>query len=170
MHSREDLYRRAIRELQEEVDAKERRTKAATRKLAATREEIAALNDRLAAQQERYIAGGAAAGPAAPSVDGGASDAAAPAPPPAPLSRLALHATVAAAAAGLWWFCQEDHPAVHWKLVFSFSGPLIWYYLSWATSRRAGPTPVPLMCGAWFLLGYVTAHGMGADHSLHELP
>lgn len=155
MHSREDLYRRAIRELQEDLDAKDSDRRKALRKLRTTRDEINALGERLAEAQAAYGASAAAVGD-----DGGGSGA-------LPGRGLGVHATVVAATAAVWAFSQSDHAALHWKLVFTMFFPLLWVYVSWLAAAAGGGgggsarPPLLLLGGAWFLVGFATALTLG---------
>ena len=54
LHAREDLYRKAIRELQEEIHAKDSDRKRAMRKLKTTKEEIAHLTESLSFLRREY--------------------------------------------------------------------------------------------------------------------
>ena len=42
------------------------------------------------------------------------------------LSRLGLHMSMAALLASVWWFYQQDFPAIQRKLVFTFLFPVGW--------------------------------------------
>ena len=150
MHTREDLYRRAIRELQEELDAKDTDRKKALKKLRATKEEIALLSDQLAELQSVYEGtsnGGGGHG-------GSSSELAVVG------SSFLVHGTMLATSTAVWWFSQVDHAALHWKLVFSFFFPLLWLYVSRITGggggNRGGP-PLLLLASAWFLGGFAIA-------------
>lgn len=147
MHTREDLYRRAIRELQEELDAKDSDRKKALRKLRVTKDEIASLTDRLAELQAAYEStngeGGSNHGGRGVPTNGGS---------------FLVHTSVIATSAAVWWFSQIDHAALHWKLVFSMFFPLLWIYVSWVAGggNRRG-YPMLLLMSAWFLAGFAVA-------------
>lgn len=118
MHAREDLYRRAIRELQDELDAKDSDRKRALKKLKSTKEEISQLTDRLSTLQQEYHSSAAVAA-ASRGQGGGAA-------PSGSMhgARLAVHGTFVIVVASVWWFCQKEHPALAWKLVFSMFFPV----------------------------------------------
>ena len=162
MHSREDLYRRAIRELQDELDAKDSDRKKALRKLKSTKDEINQLTGKLTHLQAAYESNEANV---AASLHSGRTPTPATrsAPTAAVAAGISVHATVAAAAASVWWFSQTDHAALQWKLVFAMFFPLLWVYVSWMAGdrrRRAGP-PLLLLTMTWFLIGFACALTLG---------
>lgn len=117
MHTREDLYRRAIRELQDEIDTKEGDRKKALRKLKATKDEISQLSLQLTelhhnfeAQQDYYQLSNDPSG----SFKGTSTH----------QHAIIVHLTFAIMTSSLWWFCQADHAALQWKLVFSMYFPV----------------------------------------------
>jgi hypothetical protein len=184
MHTREDLYRRAIRELQEELDAKDSDRKKALRKLKSTKNEIEVLTDRLTELQAAYQAtittpGGAGRGGAnegeythqhenidhSPSTSSTSTK--------SMNNVVGVHVTVLLSAGAVWWFSQIDHAALHWKLVFSMFFPLLWAYVSWTAAgesstnsgsgspRKRRETPLLMLCAAWFLIGFAVALSLG---------
>lgn len=184
MHTREDLYRRAIRELQEELDTKDSDRKKALKKLRSTKNEIELLTERLTELQAAYHASitggrhhdteedytGAGGHYIRPSLDSKGSRR---------LGSVGVHATVLSAVGAVWWFSQTDHAALHWKLVFSMFFPLLWAYVSWMAvkegirgnsssnssnaerSIRHRESPLLLLCAAWFLVGFAVALSLG---------
>lgn len=116
MHSREDLYRRAIRELQDELESKDSDRRKAIRKLKSNKEEIAQLTDQLMELQRAYNEGMAQHGADSRLEPSSFSD--------ARQSSVLVHATFAVVAAALWWFSQGNHAALHWKLVFTLFFPV----------------------------------------------
>jgi hypothetical protein len=191
MHSREDLYRRAIRELQEELDTKDSDRKKALKKLRSTKNEIEVLTERLTELQAAYhatITGGrhqeeeeeynGAGGHYRrhSSLSTGSKSVS--------IARVGVHVTILSAAFAVWWFSQTDHAALHWKLVFSMFFPLLWAYVSWMAvkeSTRSGghntstsstaaaervvyrkkESPLLMLCAAWFLVGFAVALSLG---------
>lgn len=115
MHSREDLYRRAIRELQDELESKDSDRRKAIRKLKSNKEEIAQLTDQLMELQRAYNEGMSQDGVQRLDSSGIST---------ARQSSVVVHATFAVVAASLWWFSQGNHAALHWKLVFSLFFPV----------------------------------------------
>ena len=186
MHAREDVYRRAIRELQEELDMKNGDRRKALKKLKITKDEIASLTEQLEhvqrayeLQEKDYIH--------TPSQYDNNNDQYqyrhSTIPSLYSSSSLQVHCTMILTALAVWWFSQGDnHAAVHWKLVFSLFFPLLWGYVSWMTSSsssssswssaeglRAGGhpggkgtrVPMVLLACAWFLIGFCVALTMG---------
>ena len=125
MHAREDLYRRAIREMQEELESKDSDRKKAIRKLRANKAELSQLTDSLQELQLAYQEGLAGRN------DLGSEESK---PKKAPQTKLRsgrlphvaglVHATFACLALVIWWFSQKDHASLHWKLVFSCFFPV----------------------------------------------
>jgi len=184
MHSREDLYRRAIRELQEELDTKDSDRKKALKKLRSTKNEIEVLTEKLTelqtayhssitdeghqgTEKEGYIGTGGHYNRPSLSSKGSRS-----------IGSVGVHATILFAAAAVWWFSQTDHAALHWKLVFSIFFPLLWAYVSWMASKDSTSTgnssnnagvgynskkesPLLVLCSAWFLVGFAVALSLG---------
>ena len=178
MHTREDLYRRAIRELQEELDAKDSDRKKALRKLKSTKTEIEVLNERLTALQAAYQATVTTTAGHADSDDVyGAGDHQNTNQgfeyknsTSSSIGSIGVHLTVLSAAAAVWWFSQLDHAALHWKLVFSMFFPLLWAYVSWMAAKesssgsgrsRRKEVPLLMLCAAWFLVGFAVALSLG---------
>lgn len=122
MHSREDLYRRAIRELQEELESKDSDRKKAMRKLRANKAEISQLTDSLLELQRGYqesLADRADHGGKEQYNDHHRSKS-------GQLSHAKglVHATFACLAVVIWRFSHGAHASLHWKLVFSCFFPV----------------------------------------------
>jgi len=115
MHAREDLYRRAIRELQDDLDTKDSDRKRALRKLKATKEEISQLTGRMTVLQQEFQSNATSRD----SAGAGAHRSKA-----ATGTHLLVHGTVGLAIASVWWFAQSEHAALQWKLIFSMFFPV----------------------------------------------
>ncbi|KDD76217.1 hypothetical protein H632_c311p1 [Helicosporidium sp. ATCC 50920] len=136
MHSREDSYRAAIRDLQEELANTSGDRRRILRRLKQTTSEMGLLSQRLEMAGDTKAEGELAALPG---------------------SRLGLHVSMAMMALAVWWFYTQEHAAVQRKLTFSILFPLVWLY----TSALNAPSPVASGCiygACWFLIGFVSAH------------
>jgi hypothetical protein len=175
MHTREDLYRRAIRELQEELDTKDSDRKKALKKLRSTKNEIEVLTERLTDLQAAYQAS------ITDNINGGHHDQDADddyqhtgafSTSSPRIHSVGVHATMISAAGAVWFFSQTDHAALHWKLVFSMFFPLLWAYVSWTATgekyssrnnkhRIRREPPLLMLCASWFLIGFAVALSLG---------
>jgi hypothetical protein len=183
MHTREDLYRRAVKELQEELETRDTDRKRALRKLRSTRNEIEVLTEKLTELQTAHQAtisrGGAGKMNQEQyqdldySLSTNTSNSS--------MISVGVHVTVLCSAGAVWWFSQTDHAALHWKLVLFMFFPLLFAYVSWLTAvestrstssgsssvaahgsyNRKREAPLLMMCALWFLVGFAVALSLG---------
>lgn len=142
MHIREDQYRKALKDLQEALDANEGDKKKALRCLKKTRMQLDELTEELSQLQA-----------AAPPQSSG--------PPHHPQTSYAgLHFSAAVLLAAVWWFYQQDIPGLQRKLLTVFLFPLCWVYITHGLSggRRQTFSLLPIYCLSWFLVGFIAAH------------
>ena len=114
LHTREDLYRKAIREMQEDLDAKDSDRKKALKKLKSTKEEIALLSENLAAVRGEYEKGNANehmdADGRQRAVDG--------------MGQGLIHASLLLLLGMLWLSSKQESGALQWKIVLSIIFPV----------------------------------------------
>lgn len=170
MHSREDLYRRAIRELQDDIESKDSDRKKALKKLRQTKEEISQLTERLNTMQQTYFQNTSRRRGDAVSqgIEYDDYDTQGNKYPTAtPNNPVQVHGTMALAALTVWWFAQSEHHSLHWKLTFSMFFPLLWSYVSWwVSSSGSNSVPVVLLALAWALIGWCLALSIGGSGAM----
>ena len=143
MHIREDLYRKAIKELQDELDQREVDKKKALRKLRLTKERMATLEGKeegLHGQDPTLLMHESESPPSE--------------------SSFGLHISMGTLLTAVWWLYQTNEcSAMQRKVLFSILFPLLWMYILSFASRP--PIPVILLQNvSWFLIGLVAAHAL----------
>lgn len=153
LHAREDLYRKAIRELQEDLDASDSDRKKALKNLRRTKEEISVLSDRLSTLRQEYEKGAGAAQEEPGTVDVTVRR-------QTPMNSVVVHISFVVMVLTVSLFSRRvPGGGLPWKLVLSVFFPMTWIYFS---SILGSPTyasqAILFLCSCWALNGFIFAH------------
>ena len=117
MHEREDVYRRALKELHEQLDTKDMDRRKALKRLKSTKDEMEDLEERFDKLQQEALRHGNMLDSQGSALGYFASPAASRGP-------FVTHVTFLVLAAVVWWFSTSEHPSIQWKLVFAMFFPV----------------------------------------------
>lgn len=170
MHTREDVYRKTIKEMQDELESKDLDRKRALKKLklvSGTKAELDALQQQLAELHDQADGGGGGyGGGAASGVASAAAGVGQSGPGACGLTHLdttVLHVTMAVLLALVLWFYRQECHAIQRKLVFAVLAPVVWAYASMVLSKRPTGHPLLLYSAAWGLIGFIGAYKFSDD-------
>lgn len=153
LHAQGDLYRKAIRELKEDIEAKDTDRKKALKKLKHTKEEINLLSENLSLLRKQYEKDNAAS--EKNEYDG------------LPYNNFerfvqsTIHASVLLTVFMMLSFSRSDFDGVlEWKIVMSIFFPIVWMYTSYVVfqKRRLASGSlwhILLLCSTWVVIGFI---------------
>lgn len=167
MHRREDIYRKAIKELQDDIDAKNTDRRKAFRRLKHYKAELDTLTEQLTTLQREY-ADAVGVDPSQEYTPGTNSSIREnrytdfPSSPRKNNNTSVMHFSMGVTILSIWWFVQTEHPSILWKLLFAMFFPLLWLYVSWLMDSSRHERPLFLLCASWFITGFVASQRVAA--------
>ena len=156
LYAQGDLYRKAIRELKEDLDAKDTDRRRALKKLKHTKEEIAVLSESLSMLRRQYEKDSTEQehmvfdAKKKEVQEGGHQQ-----------YRTVVHVSFGLLALMFWLFSRTDTGVLEWKIVMSVFFPIIWMYLSQVVFggyvHGMNSVHIVLVSSMWGMIGFITA-------------
>jgi hypothetical protein len=157
LYAQGDLYRKAIRELKEDLDAKDTDRRRALKKLKHTKEEIAVLSESLSMLRRQYEKDSTEHeqlvfdAKKKEAKEGGGHD----------QYRTVVHVSFGLLALVFWLFSRTDTGVLEWKIVMSVFFPIIWMYFSQVVFGGYGhgmrSVHIVLLSSMWGMIGFIAA-------------
>jgi hypothetical protein len=150
LHAQGDLYRKAIRELKEDIETKDTDRKKALKKLKHTKEEINVLSENLSVLRRQYENDNTAF--EKNEFDKGANG---------QFERVVLmtiHGSFLLTIFMMLSFSRSDCDQVlEWKIVMSIFFPIVWMYSSYVIfqNKRLSLWHILLLCSIWGVIGFM---------------
>jgi len=151
LHAQGDLYRKAIRELKEDIETKDTDRKKALKKLKHTKEEINVLSENLTLLRKQYEKDNVES--EKDEYDGVAHG---------HFQRVMLttiHGSFLLTIFVMLSFSRSDYDRVlEWKIVMSIFFPIVWMYSSYVMfqQKRQSLWHILLLCSIWGVIGFMS--------------
>lgn len=159
LHAQGDLYRKAIRELKEDIEAKDTDRKKAMRKLKHTKEEINMLSENLSLLRKQYETDNVTM---SEKNGRGVEDVVGSSRRFEKLMVTTIHISFLVTSAMMLSFSRSNHDGVlEWKIIMSIFFPIVWMYTSYVLFRtRSGASGTMwyllLLCSMWGIVGFMS--------------
>ena len=169
LYAQVDLYRTAMRELKDDIEAKESDRKIALKRLKSTKEEIRVLSEKLYEKEDEGLAARSLGGGRRHDV-GVLSG--------APSAGMSVSFLLCVLCVVLFQNYSVSSTVLEWKVVMSVGFPILWMYLTFVTKKKegkdgeesaeggvAGQTGSStseglqsflLLCSTWWLIGFLS--------------